>query len=394
MPTRVTITDERILHVDGKPSFLIGARHMPVGGTPELLHEAGFNACRFAVFGSESSESEEIPPLPEGMRFWAYLYDRADFTKSPEYEGQLREAIAILRDHPNLLCYESYNEPTMLYHSDRQKTQPEDLARGTACLRELDSNHPIWLAHSCMNTVETLKSFNNCLDIVGCNPYPVIASGTRAHIGVRTDGKMVDCIDQSIHAVGKYTDKMNAVAASGPVWMLIQAMANEHWFNPTHNPEFSGQSVDESKVIYPTFDQMRFMAYDAIVSGATGLAFAMHKTPASGAIWADTKQLVAELSLLQNALCSPQVTGRVEVSYTDLGFTIWDGVRILARCCHDGVYLFAANTAFDPAHVSIRLPVNVGSVADVIGEDRTIGVVQNTIEDQFEPYGVHVYRLL
>ena len=393
MSKQVKISDNRLLNVDGKPFFLIGARHMPMGGTPEMLHDAGFNACRYTVFGHEVAETEEIPDMPEGMYFWAYLYDRADFTKSPENEKQLREKISELREHPALLCYENYNEPTMLYHSDKVKTEPEDLARGTDVIRELAPDHPVWLARSCTNTVQTLQRYNSCLDIVGCNPYPVTVPGMRAHIGVRPDGRMVDCIDQSVHSVGKYTDKMMEVAQGGPVWMLIQALANEHWFNPVHNPEFAGQGLDESKIIYPTYEQMRFMAYDAIVSGATGLAISMNKTPASGQIWEDIKHLVAGLNSLHDALCSPPVAGEIKVSYTDLGYTIWDGIRVLARRKENDVYLFAVNTAFDPAQAAIELPVDIGNSAEVVGENREIKVNGHTIEDQFGPYGVHIYRI-
>jgi hypothetical protein len=393
MPVRVTFDQNRVAHVDGRPFFLIGARHMPDGGTPDILRDTGFNAFRQVVFGSESATGEAIPSDLEGIHFWAYVFDRADFTKSPDYERQLREKITELREHPALLCYENYNEPTMLYKGNRFKTEPENLARGTAVLRELDPNHPIWLCHTCFNTVETIRRYNPCLDIVGCNPYPVYVPGMRQHVGMRADGKIVDCIDQSIHSVGKYTDKMMVVAQGRPVWMLIQALANENWFNLIHTPELAGQAIEEAKIVYPTYTQMRFMAYDAIVSGATGVALSMHKTPVGSSIWDDIKHLVTELRSLHDTLCAPPLPGVIDVNYTDLGFTIWDGVRVLARRLGDEVYVFAVNTAFDPAETAILLPVDLGSAAEVLGEDREIAVAGNAIRDRFEPYAVHVYKI-
>ena len=395
MATTVRIDENRITHVDGRPFFLIGARHMPVGATPAMLEEVGFNAYRHLVFGNESSKNQQdlLPRDTGGLYFWAYLYDRADFTKSRGYEAELRDAIRRLREHPDLLCYENLNEPTLMINSLTFKSEPENLARGTARVREWDPDHPIWLAHCCHNTVETIREFNASLDIVGCNPYPVYVPGMRPHVGVRSDGRMLDCPDQSIHAVGKYTDKMMRLSEGKPVWMLIQAMANEHWYSEQHNPEFAGQGIDRSKVLYPTHAEMRFMTYDAIVSGATGIAFAMHLTPAFGRIWEDIKELVGELRGLHDALCSPPVDGETKVEYHDLGATIWDGVRTLVRRRGDEVYLFAVNTSFDPAQVTIRLPVSVEATAEVLSEGRKLRALDGVIEDRFEAYGVHVYRL-
>ena len=64
------------------------------------------------------------------------------------------------------------------------------------------------------------------------------------------------------------------------------------------------------------------------------------------------------------------------------------------RACLIGMvdsYL-AALVAHDPAQVTIRLPVDGCSAALVIGEDREIAIDSGAIEDQFDPYGVHVYR--
>ena len=395
MPARVTIDENRIAHVDGKPFFLIGARHMPEGGTPELLRDAGFNAYRTLAFGHESGEPEEVPSDLEGIFFWSYIYNRADLTRSPEHERELRERVSQLRDHPALLCYENLNEPTLLYKSDRFKAEPEDLAAGTALVRELDPDHPIWLAHSCTNTIETLRRFNGCLDIVGANPYPTYVPGMRQHIGVRPDRKMLDCPDQSVHAVGKYTEKMMRVAGGElPVWMLVQALANENWYSPVHTPEMAGQGIDESKLLYPTYGEMRFMVFDAIVHGATGIALGMARTPAEGDVWRDITRLVGELRSLHNALCAPPVMDDIEISYADIGFTVWDGVQLLARRLRDALYILAVNTQFDPAEMTVRMKSLDGAArATVLDENREVAVEGGSMGDRFGPYEAHVYRI-
>ena len=395
MSTKVTIDEHRVTHVDGRPFFLIGARHMPDGGTPEILRDAGFNGYRRLAFGHDHAGGDPLPDGLDGIYFWAYVYDRTDFTKSPAHEKELEEKVAELRHHPAMLCYENLNEPTFaLDGSGEFKARPKNLARGTARLRELDPDHPIWLAHTVGHTIETLARFNPCADVIGCNPYPVNPPGLRLHLGIRPDGRSHECLDQSVHAVGKYTEKMMTVGGGRlPVWMLLQGMANEHWYSPVHRPEMADDGIDESKVLYPTCGQMRFMAYDAIVAGATGMAWSMLRTPTEGRPWEDIKLVVGELRRLEPALTAPPVPGPVEISYTDLGFSIWDGVRTLVRRRGDAVFLFAVNTAVDPAQVAVRVPIEVGNGAVVEGEDRELDVRAGLLEDRFEGHAVHVYRM-
>ncbi len=389
--SRVELDKHRITRLDGRPFFLIGARHMPEGGTPALLYEAGFNAFRLTAFGTETNQPEPVPEDLSGLYFWSYLFNRADLTQSPRHAPQLRKLVARLRDHPALLCYENYNEPTL--HRTRFKTEPEHLAEGTRVIRECDPNHPIWLAHSCSNTVETLQRFNLCAEILGCNPYPVYLSGTRRHVGFLEDGRVLDCPDQSLHAVGRYTQKMMSVAEGRPVWMLVQAMANESWYSPVHTPQFASQGVDASKILYPTFEQMRFMAFDAIVHGATGIALAMHRTPVGGEVWKSITKLVGQLRQLHDALVAPPVLDCAAIEYVDLGHTIWDGVRLLIRRSNGTLFVFAVNTAREPAEIALQLPVAARSPAIVEFEERQLLVSRDRLCDRFEPFEVHVYRI-
>ena len=378
--------------VNGKPFFLIGARHMPVGGTPALLAAAGFNAYRHLPWGTETSKPEPPPAKDEGIHYWSYLWNRTAFALSADFESQLTEYIGGVKDDPALLCYENLNEPIQ---PGRQKATPAQLREGVERLRLLDAGRPIWLAHSCQHMVETLATYNSCTDILGANPYPVVPPGIRAHhVAARTDGRMLDCPDQTIHAAGRYTRKMVEVGGGRmPVWMFVQGVANERWFNSTELPEWAGESIDESKILYPTYRELRFMVFDEIVCGAAGLAFSMHGTPVGSRMWRDIERVATELNRLHDALAAPPIEKEVEVSYTDLGFTIWDGVGTTARRLGQELYLFAANTAFDPARAAFRIQgVELQGTAVVEGEDRELSVVGGAIEDDFEPYGVHIYR--
>ena len=394
--TKVEIDKDRITRVNGKPFFLLGARHMPDGGNPAILAEAGFNAYRVRSFGIDvDAASDPVPGNDEGIMFWSYINDRAVLGRSDRYGRELEAHVRRIKDHPALLCYENVNEAARFWKGSDVNIRPEELTEGTALLRGLDPDHPIWIAHTRHRTVETLRPYNDCGDITGCNCYPVIPSGMRRHIGVRPDGKTMDCPDQSVHAMGKYADKMMKVGQGRlAIWMQVQAMAYENWFDPRHAPEMAGQTVDPAKVLYPTFDQMRFMAYDAIVHGATGLAFSMYRTPVDQPVWKDIVALIAELKELNDALTAPPLSKPIPMRYVDLGYTIWDGVPVLARKLDQDVYLFAINTAFDPARPVFDLTeVTDDDCVFVLGEDRRVTLNSGALQDDFEPYAVHVYRM-
>jgi len=368
---------------------------MPEGASPRMLADVGFNAYRWLPFGHEVSGAAAVPPTDEGLYFWAYVFDRTLLDRAPGNRRDLEDTVRRLQPHPCLLGYENYNEVAMRWrHIDRRAT-PDEIIPGSRLLRELDPDHPIWLAHSCGRTVETLREYNGCMDVLGCNPYPIVPPGMRQHYGVSPDGRMLDCPDQSMHAVGRYTQKMLRVGQGRkPVWMLIQAMANENWFSTQHCPEMAGQRIDESKILYPTYEQMRFMAFDAVISGATGIALAMWKTPLGGDVWHDIVRLVGQLRQLHDSLAGAPVDEPMDIAYDDLGYTIWDGIGVAIRRHNHAIFVFAANRSLDPARATLRCPIfSQVSTAVVEGEDREVAIKSGALSDYFEPFAVHVYRL-
>lgn len=170
----VTINKHRILQVKGRPFFPIAARHIPIGATPALLKEVGFNAVRWTPFGMDTLEEDSwtIPHDLDGLSFYAYLYNRGDLSSDVERRRrELTRLVDAIKDHPNLLCYEQRNEPAYS-HKNYAKAQspPEGLIAGSNVIRSLDPNHPIRVGHMCCNLVATLRKYNPAVDIVGCNP--------------------------------------------------------------------------------------------------------------------------------------------------------------------------------------------------------------------------------
>jgi len=394
--SHVTIGEDRILHVNGKPFFPIGARHMPIGATPAVLSAVGFNALRWPAFGTDTAAipPAEVPDDLGDLMFYPYVYNRADFSEDAGARRELlTELLLNVRDHPALLCYEQRNEPayTPRNHA-RSQTPAEGFIAGSRLIRELDPHHPIRVGHMTCNLVSTLRKYNEGVDIVGCNPYVVNHPEMRRFVGTRTDGKTVDTPNQTLSAVGDLTTKMMRVAEGRPVWMQLQAMANEDWYNEEHTPENRGLGIYEHHRLFPSRWQMRFMAFHAIVRGATGLSWALHRVEINSPHWQEVYQVIGELRELHDVLCAPVWPKGLEIEYKELGFSDWIGIETLVKIHRNRPWIIAVNTQFDPMEaVFSHLPPQVSSKLSVFGEDRSLSVHANSFADRFQPYEVHIY---
>ena len=409
MASRVEIDNNRITRVNGRPFFPITARHVPAFGPEQLrrpwhatasqyaaLHDIGFNAVRFVPFGGQAFtySDYEVPDDFGGMRFYTYVYDRAELSRDAEARKRdLGGLIERVRDRDEFLGYEQFNEPAFTWMDQRTpQASPEGMAAGSAFIRKMDPHHPIRVGHMCSNLVATLRQYNPAADIVSCNPYVIRAPDMRRFVGSRPDGYMTDHADRTISVVGRYTDKMMRVAQGRPVWMQVQGSANENWYNADHTPETRDHGIYEHHRLYPNYWQMRFMAFIAVIRGATGLEWMLVRHPVDSPSFQDVRRVIGELRDLHDVLASPAVEHDFAIEYTEIGFSDWDGAVTMVKH-HDGRrYVIAANTQFDPMIATFtRLPEGVGARLRVVGENREIPVSGGRFTDRFQPYEVHVY---
>lgn len=396
MGTRVTIGSDRTLRLNGRRFFPVGARHMPYGADFAALRDAGFNCLRWPVAGMDHNRLSgwSLPPADmEGLLVNPYLFACAEIAgEATAKRAELQALIGELRDHPALLCYEQRNEPSWHWGDfARPKSSPEALAAGSAIIREADPRHPIRIGHGSCNLTSTLRKYNAAADIVGCNPYPLNAPASRINCATRFDGRSVDSPNQTLSSVGEYTTRMMRAGEGRPVWMQLQAMPNENWHSGHYTPGLRDQGYYESDRLYPTRWQMRFMAYNAIVRGATALEWALFGIRTDTSHWLNVRAVIGELSALGDVLAAPTWAGKLQAEYEELGFGDWSGVETLVKR-HDGkLWILAVNTQFDPAQAVLSgLPDGLRSLR-VCGEDRTVPVSSGAFADRFQPYEAHVY---
>ena len=397
---------DNMLLLDGRPFFAIQCRHLPTGGTWSAMSRTGFNCLRHRLFGAGDDRNGQtsggqatLPSSDElaGLKVCVYLWNRMALSGDDDrHAEELSAAVRQLKDHPNLVSWETYNEPAWRPDAPTSvSVSPEELRTGYQLLRSIDPDHPVHLGHSASATVEALQTYNVGCDIVGCNPYPVLPDGIRAHIGLRpSDGRALDSPDQTIGALTDYTNKMVEVGEGEmPCWMQIQAMAWEDFRAP-------GEERDDTKVLFPSHHEMRFMAFAAVVNGATGLLFSMSGVSVDNdAIWPSIEKLVGELSGLADVLAgvrSLQDERSIETAYVNLGFSIWKGVQIAVKLLPDGRrYMIAVNAATSPARpVWSGLPAGVTALRPMDAGARDIPVDQRSASDDFGAFEVHVYLLV
>ncbi|MBI5834949.1 MAG: hypothetical protein HZB16_21820, partial [Armatimonadetes bacterium] len=272
--------DNRLVRA-GKPWFPIGIYTTPTSerGAKELA-EAGFDLVTLGV----------MPPKPLrglldllqgwGLNAWVPVSHLLQFADEPERRrAELTELVAGVGDHPALALWESIDEPAW-------GGQPAwGLREGYGFLRGLDPQRPIWTNHAPRNTVRTLAFYNQATDIAGCDVYPVPMPQGQS-----------DLPNKTLSVVGDETTKnIAAVRDEKPVFMVLQGFAWRCLDNRA-----------DPLAVYATQAETRYMAYDAVVSGAKGILYwGTPYTPKPSRFWSDLKAVVSELRALEPYLTAP-----------------------------------------------------------------------------------------
>jgi hypothetical protein len=167
-------------------------------------------------------------------------------------EQMLTRVVNELRNHPALGVYRGVEEPA---NPNAPSPVPAPgLIRAHRKLKALDPDHPVVIIQAPLGTVASLKPYRPAFDITGADIYPVSYPA-----GVHTD-----LGNKDISVVGDITRKMVTAGGGKPVWTTLQIA----WSGIIQNKTHPGNVAR-----FPTLHEERFMAYQAIVRGARGLAF-------------------------------------------------------------------------------------------------------------------------
>lgn len=335
-----------------------------------------------------------------GLHGWLRLVNAANLPvptagATSEPEQLLVKIATALKDHPALGAYKGADEPA---HGN---TPPAGLKLARQKLRAVDPDHPVVVIQAPVGPVSELTPYAQALDITGADIYPLSYGHVHATDQANTD----------ISVVGDVTRKMVRVANGKPIWMTLQIA----WSGviPTQD--------DPDKVPrFPSLHQLRFMAYQAILNGARGLAFfggdyTQVMTPrdaATGWNWTfwqrALRPLLEELTsgAVQPALLAARAGSTITSSATD--------VEVTTRRAEKMLYVIAvrrSGTKTDQVHFSglphkdNGTPLTAGEVTSEYAQDPPSPPVQPTKQrfryvkvanvgftDWLGPHDARVYR--
>ena len=382
IPTeQVYYEDDGMLVVDGKRTFIIGSYHHPKTSRPfNELAKHGYNYTRV-----EADQSALDSAHTHHIMTWMVTGSIQPSNESVDRE-RIGQLVNRFKNHPSLLCWEMEDEPAFTWNSAEPRVKPEPLIETYQLIKQEDPDHLVITNHGPVNLISTLAKYNRSTDIVACDVYPVIPHGIKPTYALYPDGLQGDLLNPYVSQVGEYTDKMKQVVEnSRPVFMVLQAFSWEMLKKE--------EERDTTMIRYPNYKESRFMAYNAIVHGATGILYwGSNYTPQPSPFMDDLNKVCSELAGMQEILATRSVELYITKEYHELGYSIDTGIETLAKRVNDQYYLITVNSDKNRVKVSLS-GLDQFEKAIVLNEERTVVINEGKLTDSFEPFDVHIYKL-
>ena len=132
----------------------------------------------------------------------------------------------------------------------------------------------------------------------------------------------------------------------------------------------------------------------AIIHGANGIVYFVHEW--TGGFREDgifrhpdtvdaVRAVDNTISALAPVLNSPSLPDLISVSNPK--------IATMVKARDNVVYVFAVSMQSEPVRASFTLRAASRTVVSVFDENRTLSVVRGQIADDFDSYGVHIYRI-
>ena len=373
----------------GTPVFPLGLSDPPPvdGKTPSggdawaEIAAAGINFARHYDPWAAGSAAEQMVNVRHkldvahghGMQLWLAL---AGVDNTLANKALLTEIVDGLKEHPGLGVWKGADEPAAGHLA------ASGLAAVLEHVHSLDPDHPLAIIEA-PRPLSGLEPYAAACDIHGVDIYPVSVP----------PGKHAARANKDISVVGDVTRIVQEAKPSQTIWTTLQIA-------------WSGVLPPRNQLVFPTLQQARFMAYDAIIAGARGLFFfgghlraAMTQQDRvrgfNWTYWRNVqKPLTQELSGPQHAaaLLAPAAPFAVTASARD--------VALSTRQTADSLYVIVVRRS-PTAHSRVTFRGLPGGITQGTvlphgpsNPPRKIGVKDGGFTDTspFEPHNARVYR--
>jgi hypothetical protein len=286
---------------------------------------------------------------------------------------QIRRRIETFRRHPGLLCWGSEERVA------RGEAPLANIAALYKLVHELDPDHPLVLG----DTKDIIQKFKENRSDFFPDPYMDAGIWWWYPIPLKdTDGNGLDGREKSAGLL-QPPAWLTTTISKKPLWIAIQS-----YQHPAKDARF------------PTPAEYRCMAYLSIINGVKGLWFytgsgqkdyqgkpaGLLNKPVEGH-WDYVQKLVGELREFSPVLMAPIASSKPTLSPADAP------IEFTTRELEGRNYLIAANKSQNPQSVRFGGKSFEGKQAKVLYETRPVTIEGASLKDEFEPFGVHVYRL-
>ena len=386
-PLVTAFDNDGMITVNGKRTLILGSYSAAKSDRPYAeLAEAGFNLVHS---GADTESLDKAHGA--GLMTWVSV-GTLDLDKRDASTKTLLDAVNKVKDHPGVAFLETVDEPAWTWNKAEVRVPPQPFVEAYPLIKKTDPNHLLYTNQAPTNLIETLKQYNAGTDIVACDIYPVNPGGLKPMYALFSDGFQGDFSNEQISQVGQYVDKMRAVAGpKRPLIMVLQAFAWE---------ALREKDRDESKVVYPSYAQTRFMAFQALIKGANGILYwGSHTLPAGSQTWTDIKRVVREIADLAQPLAAQRPPQTIAVNqYHEMGYSVDFGVQTLLTEHGGKAYLFTCNADKNPCKATLHGAEGAPGLerwtgAKVLNENRSLPIENGAITDAWQPFEVHIYEL-
>ena len=389
----VTVNSNNVLVINGTNVFPLGFSPGPPlnSATPwgtdamQELRNAGGLLYRMNQTGNWNSSlmvtQQSVLDWAEqhGMYVWLNLNELSEFsTGDTNTAASLQNLVDTFRNHPALGLWKNYDEAWW------GGISVQNLLNGYTVIKQEDTNHPVVQTHAPRGTVTNLQPYNVAADVLAVDIYPVVASGVANNPPVT---------NTQVSEVGDWANEI-AQVAGGQKGVLVDRTDCIQRTTPPGNT-----------LVFPTFQQSRFMAYQAINNGARGLMFfGGNITNTLDAqdlpygwnwtFWTNVlKPLVLELGD-KGLLTAALTTSNSALPITFSGTTAPD-IEFCVREVPPYLYILASKREGATVNVTFSGLPSWAALGDVLYESPRVVSAQNgQFTDTFAQWDVHVYRFV
>jgi hypothetical protein len=359
--------------------------HFPIGmyncGHYEEMAQAGFSVTHEYSIAKGQAQGPIDPTDGELKRLldksWTNgLRMMVELPRQAINQGKwepVRHRIETFKNHPGPLCWGSEERVA------RSEAPLTNLAKLYALVKELDPDHPLVLGDTrdvIEKTQQDRKNFFPDADMdAGIWWWYPIPLGHPDGNGLKDESRPVDRLEPPTWLTSTFSKK--------PLWIAMQAYQK-----------------DSPGAPFPTPAQYRCMAYLSLIHGAKGLFFyigygqldylgkpaGLLNKPDEGH-WEYVKHLARELREFSTLFMKSRAVAEPEMDPKNAP------VDFSLRETGGKILLIAANKSDRSRKVRLSSSFFRGRKARLLYEQGDVTLEQETLVDEFSPFGVHVYIL-